>query len=140
MLRWLGMTAPIWAVSPRPPAKAGTDGDAKKFALPRKSRIDSRAPCSVVRSVAAKSWPPLFVAMQFSAGKNAGFVFSPTTYTGTPFTRTLGSIAFAAARRPGELSGSTTSPRSPAGPLPVGPPAHGSDPASSWPSVTNTMM
>lgn len=78
-LRWLGMTAPSWTVSPRPPAKAGTDGAAKKFALRLKSRIDSRAPWSDVRSVAAKSLPPLLVAMQFRAGKNAGSEFSPTT-------------------------------------------------------------
>ena len=73
------MTAPIWAVSPRPPAKAGTEGAAKKLALRLKSRIDSRAPCSDVRSVAAKSLPPLLVAMQFRAGKNAGSEFRPTT-------------------------------------------------------------
>src|SRR5690242_11579726 len=101
--RWLGMTAPTWAVSPRPPEKPGTAGDAKKFALRLKSRIDSRAPCSDVRSVAANSLPPLLVAMQFSAGKKDGSEFRPTTKTGMPLTRTLGSIAFAAARRPGEL-------------------------------------
>ncbi len=77
--RWLGMTAPSCAVSPAPPAKAGTDGEAKKLALRLKSRIDSRAPCSVVRSVAAKTFPPLLVAMQFRAGKNDGSLLRPTT-------------------------------------------------------------
>src|SRR5450432_366560 len=138
--RWLGMTAPICAVSPTPPANAGTEGAAKKLALRLKSRIDSRAAWSDVRSVAAKSFPPLLVAMQFRAGKNVGSEFNPTTYTGMPLTRTLGSIALAAARLPAMLSGSRTCPRSPAGPFPVKPPTQGSDEHSSWPSVTYTMM
>src|SRR4029079_6320417 len=125
-LRWLGMTDPIWAVSPTPPEKAGTDGDAKNVAFCLKFRIDSSAAWSVVRSVAAKSWPPLFVAMQLSAVDVVASLSRPTTKTGTPWVRTLGSAAFAAARRPGALSGSSTPPRSFDGPKPVGPPPHGS--------------
>ena len=63
--KWLGMTAAIWAESPKPPAYAGTAGAAKKLALRLKSRIDSRAPCSDVRSVAAH---PLLVAALLAGG------------------------------------------------------------------------
>src|SRR4029453_13819090 len=102
--RWLGMTAAICAVSPMPPENAGMAGAAKKFALPLKSRSDSGAPWGGVRSVAAKSLPPVFVAMQFRAGKKLGSEFRPTTKTGMPVTRMLGSVELAMARAPDELS------------------------------------
>jgi hypothetical protein len=141
--RWLGMTAPICAVSPMPPANAGTAGDAKKFALRLKSRMNWSCEASVARSVAWKYWPPERSAMHCRVALKVGSCVSATTYTGTPLVLTFGSSDAASARRPAALSGSRTSPRSPAGPFPlIVPPEQiaASAPHSSLPSVMYTTM
>src|SRR5436190_6751458 len=136
---WLGITAPSCAESENPPANAGTAGATRLLAVRLNSRMLWRAATMLARSFAANTCPPLLSAMHFRRG-SFGLVFIAITYTGTPVRRIDGSAAFAAARAPAGFSGSTTAPRSPEGPLPVGPPTHGFEKHSSSPSVRKTTM
>ena len=107
-----------------------------------KSRIDSRAPCSDVRSVAAKSLPPLLVgdAVQGREERRVRVQSDDVDRDALDADARI-DRRWRPRGAPGTLSGRSTSPRSPAGPRPgQAADARIRSQHSSWPSVTNTMM